>query len=337
MIRRQIEITLDLEKSGRSAGHIVTRCPVAGGSSIDIHVPVYAFVNGPGPTLLLTSGIHGDEYEGPIALTKLVQSLDVSQIKGRLIAVPFVNVRAIQAGRRFSPDDNRDLNRSFPGIEQGTPTQLLAKAVTDLLASAADYVIDLHTGGTKTFWIPCAMMHPISNPAMYTATLALIKNMRVPAAVVIDESDKPGMFDTFVESLTKPFVCCEFGGGMLLPEHLAIAEIGLRNALRHLRMLNGPFEMPTWRGRRESRLLEVPNLSYAVSAPAAGLVEPLAEIGDSVAAGEPIARIHSIDGLDKMAVTVDAPVRGVLFQRRALARVEPGERIAMIAQPLVLQ
>jgi N2-acetyl-L-2,4-diaminobutanoate deacetylase len=327
------EITVDLDRPGRSAGHLVIR-PMINGAMKEIRSPVYVFRNGTGPTLLLTGGVHGDEYEGPIALANLVSGLDVGKLAGRLIITPFLNVPAIRAAQRCSPDDGKDLNRSFPGDPNGTPTEGLANLVATRLVAVADFVIDLHTGGGRSSWIPCAMMHPLSDPEEYERTLALVTAIQAPAGVVIDESDKPGMFDTYVEGLRKPFVCCEFGGGMVSPENIAVAKVGVRNALRHLGMLDGDRELPIWRGRRESRLIEIPHLGYAVEAPVSGLFEPLVEIGDSVLSGQPIGRIHSFDDAERPAVTVKAPENGILFHRRAAARIDAGQRSAMVARPL---
>ena len=70
--------------------------------------------------VLLTGGVHGDEYEGPIALAKLIRALDLSKLSGRLIVVPAVNYPAFLAGTRTSPIDGVNLNRTFPGRRDGT-------------------------------------------------------------------------------------------------------------------------------------------------------------------------------------------------------------------------
>ena len=71
--------------------------------------------NGEGPTALLTGGNHGDEYEGPIALFDLARTIDPQQIRGRVILVPAMNYPAFQVGKRTSPIDNGNMNRSFLG------------------------------------------------------------------------------------------------------------------------------------------------------------------------------------------------------------------------------
>jgi N-alpha-acetyl-L-2,4-diaminobutyrate deacetylase len=329
-----VEVALDLDRPGRSDGYL-RLSPVVEGSVADVRVPVAVLANGRGPTLLVTAAVHGDEYEGPIALAKLVRSLDPGALQGRLIAVPFLNQRALGAAQRRSPDDGLDLNRSFPGDPTGSPSEVLAHLVSTTLVPAADAVIDLHTGGTNSTWIPCAMTHPLADRALLDRILDLIVAMRLPAGVVVDESDKPGMFDTYVENLGKPFVCCEFGGGMLTRPTLAVAEASLRNALIHLDMIESEPRMAEWRGRTETRLLEIPSLDHAMTAMTSGLFEPLAEPGDTVFAGQAIGRVHATDDLGRAPETIRAPVDGILFHRRASSRIDPGQRAGMVARPLV--
>ena len=47
-----------------------------------IPIPIVVLKNGDGPTALLVSGTHGDEYEGQVALCNLVKSLDPARISG---------------------------------------------------------------------------------------------------------------------------------------------------------------------------------------------------------------------------------------------------------------
>lgn len=323
---------IDLSRSGRSSGYIVVE------SNLDdrneFRVPIYLFKNGRGPTVLFTGAIHGDEYEGPIALTKIVRTIDINCVQGRIIIIPFLNVPAVHAAVRCSPLDGKDLNRSFPGHPDGSTSEVLAHLVATTIVPEADIVIDLHTGGGKGMWIPCAMMHPLKNSAEHLRTLDLIKAMRAPAGVIIDESDKPGMFDTYVESLGKPFVCCEFGGGILGIESLAVAEAVVRNALNHAGIVKSTPQIPAWKGRRETRLLEVPHVNYAVAAPISGIYEPLHDLGDTVTVGTALGRIYSIDYPETDPTIVSASQDGLVFQRRAAAKIEAGQRAAMIARVL---
>ena len=68
-------------------------------------LPVAVIGNGEGPTVLFTGGNHGDEYQGPLALIKLANSLRADEVQGRVIIVPTMNQPAFAAARRTSPID----------------------------------------------------------------------------------------------------------------------------------------------------------------------------------------------------------------------------------------
>ncbi len=78
-------------------------------------IPIVCIRNGEGPTVLLMSGTHGDEYEGQVTLSKLVNQLEADDINGRLIILPMANYPAAKAGLRTSPIDELNLNRVYPG------------------------------------------------------------------------------------------------------------------------------------------------------------------------------------------------------------------------------
>ena len=88
----------------------------------DLVIPITVVRNGPGRTALFTGGNHGDEYEGPVALQDLATALAPTQVRGRVIIVPFMNFPAFRAGTRTSPIDRGNLNRAFPGRPDGTAT-----------------------------------------------------------------------------------------------------------------------------------------------------------------------------------------------------------------------
>src|SRR5690606_19618107 len=86
--RRRITCNIDFDKDGRQAGYC--RAPLSRNTSGwgTIEIPIIVVKNGKGPTLLLTGGVHGDEYEGPIAISRLSQTLDWGSVQGRVIMMP---------------------------------------------------------------------------------------------------------------------------------------------------------------------------------------------------------------------------------------------------------
>src|SRR5258708_40339048 len=117
-------------------------------------MPIAVIKNGKGPTLLTMSGNHGDEYEGQVTNTKLIRRLEARDVKGRVIVLPAANFPAAMAGMRPSPIDDGNLNRSFPGDRDGTPTWMIAHFIETVLFPMADLVLDLHSGGFRPLYLP---------------------------------------------------------------------------------------------------------------------------------------------------------------------------------------
>ncbi|MGH9644881.1 MAG: succinylglutamate desuccinylase/aspartoacylase family protein, partial [Terriglobales bacterium] len=102
-----------------------------------------------GKTLVVTAGVHGDEFEGVQAILEVVAELDPSIMSVTMIAVPAANPPAFYEGTRTSPLDGRNLARSFPGAERGTPTEVLAFHLSKSIIACADFYLDLHSAGTR--------------------------------------------------------------------------------------------------------------------------------------------------------------------------------------------
>src|SRR5215210_657040 len=121
---------LDWDSPGKRLYHVPFTLDNAWGR---VRVPLcVACARRPGATVVAIGGTHGDEYEGPVGLKNLIQSLDHAALRrGRLIVIPVLNVPAFRAGRRESPLDGGNMNRAFPGDERGTITSRIARFVTD--------------------------------------------------------------------------------------------------------------------------------------------------------------------------------------------------------------
>src|SRR3990172_2849964 len=99
----------------------------------------------PGPRLLITGGIHGDEFAPMVAIRRLMREVDSHRLTGTLVLCPVVNEPAYQRRARIA-EDGLDLARTCPGRPDGSITERIAHALTALIRTA-DFYIDLHTGG----------------------------------------------------------------------------------------------------------------------------------------------------------------------------------------------
>ena len=133
--------------------------------SIDIPLPsfyTHSSVNMPvhvvhgrrdGSVLLVSAALHGDEINGVEIIRRLLTHKSIDRIRGTLIAIPVVNVYGFVSKSRYLPD-RRDLNRCFPGSENGSMASRLAHVVTTRILPHCDHIIDLHTGAVNRENLP---------------------------------------------------------------------------------------------------------------------------------------------------------------------------------------
>ncbi len=320
---------IDFEADGKQFGHITiphSRHDSAWGS---ILIPILCVKNGTGPTVLLTGGNHGDEYEGPVALMKLARTLEPGRVQGRVIVVPALNVPAVLANRRTSPIDGGNLNRLFPGDPRGSPTQRIAHYVQTELLPRADVVVDLHSGGSSLDFVPTVVMHALPNPDMHARTLAALQAFGAPIGLVLEELDAQGMMDSAAEDMGKLFLSTELGGGATLtPERVAIAERGVANLLAHFGLVEGPAAEPA----PATRVMCVPDTSWYVLSRADGIFEPLVDLGAAVTVGQVLAQVH--DPADPLGDPAPhhAGQSGTVVAKRAMARCTLGDSLFVLAE-----
>ncbi|MCG8393956.1 MAG: succinylglutamate desuccinylase/aspartoacylase family protein [Pseudomonadales bacterium] len=123
-------------------------------ASIATPVPVLvAHGEKPGPKLCLTAAIHGDELNGIEMVRRLMYELEPDQLAGTVIGVPIVNLDGFRNGSRYL-SDRRDLNRYFPGNENGSAASRVAHSLFSNIVRHCDYLVDLHTGSQKRVNLP---------------------------------------------------------------------------------------------------------------------------------------------------------------------------------------
>src|SRR5258707_578826 len=98
-----------------------------------------------GPTLGLVGLLHGDETPVIEIVRRVLAAVDVSELRGSIVAVTAAHVPAFAAMTRNSPIDALDLNRNFPGSPDGWATEQIAHALSERLFAEADMVVDIHS------------------------------------------------------------------------------------------------------------------------------------------------------------------------------------------------
>jgi len=130
----QIQVSLPIAS-------LPTRTPVV--------LPVHVFRSHlPGPSVVLSAGIHGNELNGIEIIRRLLVDKALMPKIGTVIALPAVNLFGFLQRTRELPD-GRDLNRSFPGNKDGSLAAQLAYVLTHEILPHAQYGIDFHTGAAR--------------------------------------------------------------------------------------------------------------------------------------------------------------------------------------------
>lgn len=320
--RSRLSTGLDFEQDGKQCGFIRLPHSVHRSAYGWLPIPLVCIRNGAGPTVLLMSGNHGDEYEGQVALTRLAKSLRPAEISGRVFVLPMANYPAALSGCRTSPLDDGNLNRCFPGDPDGTPTQQIAYYIEHVLMSQADYMLDLHSGGSSLMYLPSAIMGGTPGTEDFERRLAMSRAFGAPYTYVFPGGHAHG---NSAAAARRQGICgigTELGGaGTVTPHALRICERGVRNVLHHVGVLAG--EPPD--ASEETRLLRGADMQSFVYAMDSGLFEPAVELSDEVSAGDRAGWVHFPETPWKDAVEVHFEASGVVVCKRIPGRCERGD------------
>jgi len=170
-------------------------------------------VNGinPGPTLCLTSAIHGDELNGIEIVRRTLYDLDATKLSGRVVGVPIVNLPGFEQGSRYLPD-RRDLNRHFPGSANGSLADRIAHSLFTQIINHCDMLVDIHTGSQKRTNLP-QLRADMNNPDVAAFTLGFDR------IAVVHSSGSPGMLRTAAVNAGIRAVTLEVGESHRIQEH----------------------------------------------------------------------------------------------------------------------
>lgn len=109
----------------------------------------------PGKVFTILAGVHGAELAPIIATQKLLKRINPSQLKGTLIILPITNVGAFYGYTPYiNPIDKRNINRSFPGREDGSISEKIAFFISTNIIPVSDVFLDAHSGDANEDLLP---------------------------------------------------------------------------------------------------------------------------------------------------------------------------------------
>ncbi|EGV42126.1 succinylglutamate desuccinylase/aspartoacylase family protein [Bizionia argentinensis JUB59] len=204
-------------------------------SSIDVPIIIERSKK-PGPTVLFTAGIHGDEVNGVEIVRQLIAKGINKPKSGTVICIPVINIFGfINLSREFP--DGRDLNRVFPGLKNGSLASRVAyKLVNDVLTEV-DFVIDFHTGGSGRFNAPQVRIAKNSSKLD-----ALAKTFGAP--FVLYASNLKKSFRSTAYKAHIPMLLYEGGKSNHIDDNVTNTGVnGAKRVLHGLGMLNSKFKV----------------------------------------------------------------------------------------------
>jgi predicted deacylase len=286
-----------------------------------------------GPRLLITGGVHGDEFEPMAAIRRLCRELAPDDLNGTVTLVPVVNEPAFRRGQRTG-DDGLDLARTCPGRADGSTTEQIAAALTELIR-AADFYIDLHTGGTRLTVLPLAgyMLHRDKAVLATQRRLALAFDLPI---VWGTDPDLDGRSLSVARDALVPAIYAEYlGGGSCSSAGVDAYVHGSLRVLAELGMWAGKRPVPqSHHDATDPRILvedDRPGAGHMQvnhPSPCEGFFEPAVKLGQRVAAGELLGTVTDLPGVHSRPL--QARYAGIVLVLHTFARVDAGTGLVVI-------
>lgn len=245
-------------------------------TSIDIPI-IVSRSKKPGPTLLITGGMHGDEINGIEIVRRIISKKFHTPLIGTVICIPILNVYGFINFSRQTSDGGKDMNRCFPGTRNGSLASQLAYRLTQDILPLIDFGIDFHTGGAR-----------INNYPQIRAQLDDPKNLELAKAFapkfMLHSPFREKSFRKEAAKKGKSILVFEGGESLRLRKH-AIDE-GVNGFLRVMKHLKMRKDAP----KPKSELFYIKKTSW-VRARSAGIYHSFCHTGEFVEKGTVVGLI----------------------------------------------
>lgn len=295
----------------------------------DFRIKAYTFGHGE-KTLAIVGAMRGDEMQQQYIASRLVSELQQLEKNGQIAeglsisVIPSVNPFSMNIERRFWALDNTDINRMFPGYDQGETTQRIAAGVFEFIQDFK-YGIQLASYYLPGNFVPHVRV--IDTGTGFT-DISLGRLFGFPFV----STRKPAPFDTVLLNYnwqiwdTQAFSLYAGTTDTIDPVTAQQAIDGVLRFLSSMGIVNGLDMGPGM----EPQILDE-DLCQVVQASHAGILVDVVNAGHTVAKGQVIARImHPYDG--SLVAEVLSPCSGMVFfsrnksityQNTVLFRIKP--------------
>jgi predicted deacylase len=291
-----------------------------------------------GPKVFLTGVVHGEEVVGIEVIHRIFETVKLS--RGSIYAIPVCNMGGFSLGLRTVPygemADWGNLNRAFPGNQNGKPQEKLARAIFhEIISQEPDLVIDIHADSQNS--IPYILLdRPLEKVTEEflgkTKELAEVFGVTVCnddtfQGYIADHSDKT-LSGAIFNYARIPAFTVELGGPMVIKESFVRVGVnGVKNVLAKLGMMADGWEF--WKAKSKISV-EYPLRTETISAAEqSGKISYRVKPGERVEKEQLIAVIEDVFG--KKQEEIKSPMDGWVISLGYQALSFPGIAIATLA------
>lgn len=277
-----------------------------------IHMPIHVFRSEkPGPVVLLSGGLHGDEINGIEIVRRMVGGKTLRKLKaGTVIALPIINVYGFIHFSREVPD-GKDVNRSFPGTPDGSLAAIVAHTISHKILPIIDFGIDFHTGGASRTNYP---------QIRYSSSDAVGKKVAnsFKAPFTLTSGIIPGSLRATARDLGKSIIVYEGG------ESLRFDEKAIVKAIRGIKRVLVDFGLVDGKSPVANKVIHISESQW-VRADASGLFQSRKQSGQRVTEGEVIGKINN--PYNSYTVKVTSPISGYIIGHNNIPMVHRGDAL----------
>jgi predicted deacylase len=288
-----------------------------------------------GKTFGITAGVHGYEYAPILAAQKLNSSIDPKKLIGVIILVNIANVESFR-GRSpyFSPIDNKNLNRSFPGSSEGSNTEKIADFITNKIIRKADYFLDMHSGDAPEDLFPYGAYYSNSKmPAISKEgkkmAIALgfdnVVNFNTDGKKYMNASELSLYCSAEAFKRGIPSIDIECGRLGLVEE---TANLKVEQCV--LSMLTSMNFIDNWVNRTDKKQHMIINERTSLSSKKSGIFYPLKKAGDHIEKGTQVGYITNHFG--ETIEEIVAPDSGIILMILSTPPINVNDDIIVIGK-----
>lgn len=282
-----------------------------------------------GKIFVIMSGLHGSEYAPILGVQRIAKQIDPQKLNGTVILIHVANMPSFLKRTIYYGEDGKNLNRIFPGKNDGTVTERIAFTLMEKIIKRGDFLIDVHSGDNNESLRPYVVYYDA--PTADRSKVELSRRMAFAFGIdfvkrtQLTELDyAKSNYGTRAALASGLAVMAVESGQLGKPDEESIARVekGLLNVLRELKFIEGkptPTKNPTLIKRDQT-----------VRSTKTGLFHSLVDVNQKVKKDQVLGYVTDFFG--SRIEEAKAPFDGVVMYYTATPPVSAGEPLVNIGE-----